>query len=39
MSLDSARAAGFWLFAAFAPCLLAGVAAAWRLSSRRFEPA
>ncbi|HLI65607.1 MAG TPA: MFS transporter [Caulobacteraceae bacterium] len=38
MSLGSARAAGFWLFAAFLPLLAAAVLAAWRLTNRRFDP-
>jgi MFS family permease len=36
MSLDQAHAAGFWLFAAFAPMSLGAVVAAWRLTDRRF---
>ncbi len=36
LTIDSARRAGFWLFAAFIPLALAGGAAAWRLASPRF---
>jgi MFS family permease len=36
MSLASAGAAGFWLFAAFVPFSLAACLAAWWLTSRRF---
>jgi len=40
MSLEEARAAGFWLFAAFTPLTLAACLSAWRLTSTRFvEPA
>jgi hypothetical protein len=40
MSLQDARLAGFWLFAAFTPLMLAAVLGAWRLTSTRFsEPA
>lgn len=34
---ETAGQASFWLFAAFAPVALVGVAAAWRLSSRQFD--
>ena len=39
--IDPARAAvgGFWLFAAFTPLAVVGCVAAWRLASRRFDPA
>ena len=39
--IDAAKAAtaGFWLFAAFTPLTVVGVLAAWRLASRRFDPA
>jgi MFS family permease len=36
MSLEEARAAGFWLFAAFTPLTLAACLSAWRLTSSRF---
>ncbi|HLK23268.1 MAG TPA: MFS transporter [Caulobacteraceae bacterium] len=36
LGLDAARAAGFWLFAAFTPFTLAACVAAWRLTSKRF---
>jgi MFS family permease len=40
MSLEDARLAGFWLFAAFTPLMLAAGLSAWRLTSTRFsEPA
>jgi MFS family permease len=39
MSFEQASAAGFWLFAAFAPFGLAAGVAAWRLTAERFDPA
>jgi MFS family permease len=39
MSLEVARTAGFWLFAAFTPLMLAALVSAWRLTSSRFVDA
>ena len=33
VSLAAARAAGFWVFAAFVPVLAVGMAAAWRFTA------
>ena len=39
--IDAGKAAsgGFWLFAVFTPLAAVGCLAAWRLASRRFDPA
>jgi hypothetical protein len=39
MTFAQASAAGFWLFAAFAPFTVAALIAAWRLTSARFADA
>jgi MFS family permease len=39
MSVGEARLAGFWLFAAFTPLMLAACLSAWRLTSTRFGKA
>ncbi|MEQ8503041.1 MAG: MFS transporter [Sneathiellaceae bacterium] len=39
VTLDAARKVGFWVFAAFLPVALLGLAAAWRLSADPPQPA
>ena len=38
LTLERARAGGFWLFAAFVPLTALGALAAWRISQPQFDP-